>query len=108
TFGVAGDNDSVTVTGSNDTLSLTGSNDHLTLTGGIDTLAFSVAGYGNDVIAGFNPATDFVQFNPALFANYAAVAGAMSGSTDTTIAAIGSNDSVTLTGVAPGSLSNSN
>ena len=76
---------------------------------GPDTFAFGPQ-IGKDVITDFDPKTDIIQFNHALFANYAAaiVSESFDGHNTTFTANHDSNQTVTLQNVAPSSLSPSN
>jgi VCBS repeat-containing protein len=84
-------------------------NDTLTGGKGPDTFAFGPQ-IGRDVITDFDPKTDSIQFNHALFANYAAamVSESFDGHNTTFTANHDSNQTVTLQNVAPSSLSPSN
>ena len=84
-------------------------NDTLTGGKGPDTFAFGPQ-IGKDVITDFDPKTDSIQFNHALFANYAAamVSESFDGHNTTFTANHDSNQTVTLQNVAPSSLSPSN
>ena len=75
----AGANSPISLGNGNDTV-YAGASDLITLGTGNDTVAFGVspspATIGNETVNGFNPAHDVIDFNIALFANYAAVMGA--------------------------------
>ena len=78
-----------------------------TLVGGSgpDTFAFE-PGFGQNAVSNFHASNDVVQFNPSLFANYAAMmsAGAIVQSGANTVITDHAGDTVTLTGVAASSL----
>jgi len=75
---------------------------------GPDVFAFE-PGFGKDTIINFHPSNDTLQFNPALFLNYAAVMRAESfDGHNTTITTPDNNNSVTLQNVAPSALHASN
>jgi hypothetical protein len=75
---------------------------------GPDVFAFE-PGFGKDTITNFHPSNDTLQFNPALFVNYAAVMRAESfDGHNTTITTPDNNNSVTLQNVAPSALHASN
>jgi serralysin len=77
---------------------------------GVNDTFVANPGFGQDTITNFNTATDVIQFNHALFANYAAMigAGAISQSGTNTVITSDKNDTVTLTNVAPSSLGSNN
>ena len=101
-------NDSVSV-GSGSSITLGSGNDAITLVGGSVTLGFG-AQMGKDVVTGFQTSNDVIQFNHALFANYAAVLGAESfdGHSTTITDPTNHNESLTLVNLAPSSLHTSN
>jgi hypothetical protein len=66
------------------------------------------AGAGQDTIAGFQTGSDVVQFDPALFANFAAVVQHMSQVGADTVIQHDANTSVTLTGINANTLTASN
>jgi probable HAF family extracellular repeat protein len=72
-----------------------------TLTGGLGNNTFTLeAGFGDVRITNFHPSTDVLQFNHALFANFAAaMANTASDGQGDTIITYDKNDSVTLLGV---------
>jgi hypothetical protein len=71
---------------------------------GPDVFAFE-PGFGKDTIINFHSSNDTLQFNPALFLNYAAVMRAESfDGHNTTITTPDNNNSVTLPNVAPSAL----
>ena len=82
-------------------------NEIITSGGGNDTFVAN-PGFGQDTITDFNPSQDVIQFNPALFANYAAVLGATTQVGSDSVIAYDANDKVTLTNVSVPSLTASN
>jgi hypothetical protein len=72
------------------------------------SFAFDNSNFGQNLVTNFNPAKDLIQFNHALFANYAAVMGAESFDGHNTTITYDANDTVTLQNVAPTALSASN
>jgi VCBS repeat-containing protein len=107
--------DTVVVGNGNIIISLGSGNDTITLGTGRDTLAFG-AQIGRDVVTGFHTSNSVIQFNHALFANYAAVMGAEKPlGMSTVITPIdpitgqpSTTESITLQNVAPSSLHASN
>jgi len=63
---------------------------------------------GNETVNGFNPAHDVIDFNIALFANYAAVLGAETQVGSGTVITVDATDSVTLANVNMAALSSHN
>jgi hypothetical protein len=108
TLAVPGSNDTVAFTGNNSTICMTGSNDVLSLFGSSDTIGFSSPTFGNTVISGFNPSTDVIQFNPALFANYAAAMTSTQQVGPDTVITYDAHDTITLVNVTASSLNQSN
>ena len=81
----------------------------MTVGTGHDSLVFeqtTPGTIGAATITGFDPHKDILQFNPALFASYAAMmsAGDISQSGANTVITDHGGDTVTLTGVAASSL----
>ena len=93
--------------GANDTISLGNGQNQLvaapgdvwTVGSGQDTFAFN-AGFGNNTITDFNTSRDVLQFNHALFVNFAAAMADTKQVGANTVITYDANDSVTLTGVA--------
>jgi Ca2+-binding RTX toxin-like protein len=108
---IAGANSKVTFGNGNDTL-FAGMSDLINLGRGNDTVAFghspSSIAIGNEIINGFNPARDIIQFNPALLANYMAVQHDMKQVGHDTVIQIDPITSVTLANVAPSALTANN
>src|SRR5262245_8214497 len=84
-----------------------GNGDTLTGGRGPDTCLFG-PNCGANTITDFDVSVDVIQFNPALFANYAAVLGAESFDGHNTTIIHDANETVFLQNVAPSSLSPSN
>jgi hypothetical protein len=118
-----GSNSTVTLGNGNDTV-FGGTNDILTIGNGQnqlvaapgdtwtvghgqDTFAFN-PGFGNNTITDFNTSRDVLQFNPALFANYAAAMPDIKQLGANTVITYDANDTVTLTGVTASHLTASN
>jgi Ca2+-binding RTX toxin-like protein len=78
-----------------------------TVGSGQDTFAFD-AGFGNNTITDFNTSRDVLQFNHALFVNFAAAMADTKQIGANTVITYDANDSVTLTGVAASHLTASN
>ena len=80
-----------------------------TLTGGTgpDTYLFRPK-FGTETITNFNPQNDVVQFNAALFANFAAVMADTTQVGSAALIKLDANDSITMNNVAVGSLTSSN
>ena len=72
---------------------------------GADTFAFE-PGSGQNTVSNFHTSNDVIQFNPALFMNYANMmsSGAITQSGANTVINDHAGDTVTLTGVAASSL----
>jgi hypothetical protein len=87
---------------------MTGSNDALTLFGSNDTIGFAAPTFGNTIISGFNPSSDVIQFNPALFANYAAAMVSTHQVGTDTVITYNATDTITLENVTASSLHPSN
>jgi Ca2+-binding RTX toxin-like protein len=82
-------------------------NDTLTGGAGKDVFAFA-SGFGRDVVTDFALADDVIQFNPSLFANFAAVLAGSQQSGANTIITFDAADTVTLNNVLVGSLQSGN
>ena len=78
-----------------------------TVGSGQDTFAFN-AGFGENTITDFNTSRDVLQFNHALFVNFAAAMADTKQVGANTVITYDANDSVTLTGVAASHLTASN
>jgi Ca2+-binding RTX toxin-like protein len=78
-----------------------------TVGSGQDTFAFN-AGFGNNTITDFNTSRDVLQFNHALFVNFAAAMADTKQVGANTVITYDANDTVTLTGVAASHLTASN
>lgn len=106
-----GDNSTVALGNGNNTV-FAGANDEITLGNGNDTVAFAVSpsptAIGNEVIKGFNPAHDVIEFGLSLFSSDAAVAGATTQVGPDTVIKVDTNESVTLTDVLASTLSSNN
>ena len=63
---------------------------------------------GNEVVKGFNPAHDVIEFSVALLSNYFAVMGATKQVGSDTVIKVDTNESVTLTNVVASTLSSNN
>jgi hypothetical protein len=82
--------------------------EQITLGKGTDTVNFLPASIGNNTINDFNPSQDTIEFNHALFANFAAVFGATTQAGPDTVIRADANDSVTLTHTLASALSPNN
>jgi Ca2+-binding RTX toxin-like protein len=102
TDGIAG-NDTLDGGSGNDVLNGGPGNDLLSGRSGNDTFAFDTQ-IGNDTITDFDTKDDVVQFNHALFANYAAVMGSAQQVGHDTVITHDASDTVTLQNVAISSL----
>jgi uncharacterized protein (TIGR03118 family) len=106
-----GDNSTVTLGKGNNTV-FGGANDVITLGNGNDTVAFGVSpsptAIGNEVVKGFKPAHDVIDFSVSLLSNYMAVVGATTQVGSNTVIKVDTNESVTLTNVVASTLSSSN
>jgi Ca2+-binding RTX toxin-like protein len=98
-----------TLSGGGGADSLIGGRGSDTLTGGAgaDTFAFGV-GFGTDKITDFRAASDAIQFDPALFANYAAVMASAKQVGNDTVISHDADNAVTLADLAPSSLTSAN
>jgi hypothetical protein len=108
----AGPSSSITIGSGADTI-YAGASDTINLGRGSDLIAFGVnpsaLTIGNEVVNNFVPKQDVIEFNQALFANYAAVIGAATQSGPDTIITLPSNEgTVTLNNIAPSSLTAQN
>jgi hypothetical protein len=66
------------------------------------------SGFGNNTITNFNPGHDVIQFNHALFTNFAAVMAHTQRVGANTLITYDANDEITLKGVTASSLHSSN
>jgi uncharacterized protein (TIGR03118 family) len=82
--------------------------EQMTLGRGTDTVNFLPASIGNNTINNFNPSQDTIEFNHALFANFAAVFAATTQAGPNTVVRADANDSVTLTHTLASALSPNN
>ena len=99
-YGEAG-NDTMYGDGGNDKLDGGTGNDILIGSTGSDTFIFNT-GFGKDVISDFTATGsthDVVEIKASLFANWAAVEGAISDSASGAVIALDANNTITLTGV---------
>jgi hypothetical protein len=106
----AGANSTITLGNGNDTV-FAGMSDMFSFGNGHDTVAFSAAtpdALGAQTISGFNAQHDQIDFNPALFANFAAVLHDATQRGANTIITAAPGDSVTLLNVAMTSLTANN
>jgi len=107
----AGAGSVITTGNGNDSINV-GANSTVTLGTGADTVAFGVSPnstpIGQEAVNNFNAHTDVINFNHALFANYAAVLADSKQVGQNTVITADTNDSVTLHNVALSSLSASN
>jgi autotransporter passenger strand-loop-strand repeat protein len=106
----AGANSTVTLGSGNDTV-FAGMSEMFTFGNGHDTVAFSAAtpaALGAQTISGFSAQHDQIDFNPALFANFAAVLHDATQRGANTIITAAPGDSVTLLNVAMTSLTANN
>jgi Ca2+-binding RTX toxin-like protein len=97
-----GGNDTINGGGGNDVLMGGAGNDTMTGGGGNDSFIFH-AGFGQDTITDFAAGTgigDVIQFDSAIFANYAAVLAAATASGSNTILTVDANTTITLQNVA--------
>jgi hypothetical protein len=89
-----------------------GASDFLTFGTGNDTLAYAESpnpiAIGNEIVNGFQPANDVIQFNLALFTNYMAVFQDTRQVGHNTVIQIDSTDSVTLNNLTANALSANN
>ena len=85
-----------------------GSDDAWTVGTGQDTFSFNSPGFGSNTINGFAPGQDVLQFNHALFANYAAVLSDAKQFGSSAVITDPQGDSVTLTGIATSQLTTNN
>jgi hypothetical protein len=106
---LAGDSENDTLVGGagDDTFTAGTGNDLFYGNGGSNTFVFG-PGSGKDTIADFQPTQDTIQFNPALFANYAAVLQDTTQVGANTVIQHDANSSVTLENVAANSLTANN
>jgi Ca2+-binding RTX toxin-like protein len=104
--GVAG-NDFLSGGSGNDVLNGGPGNDLLSGGSGNDMFVFDQQ-FGNDTITDFDTKSDVVQFNHALFANYAAVMGSAQQEGHDTVITYDKSNAVTLDNVAIASLQPSN
>ena len=65
-------------------------------------------GFGQDTITDFNVTKDVIQFNPSLFANYAAVLPSINQSGANTVISYDANDTITLSNVTASTLTQKN
>jgi Ca2+-binding RTX toxin-like protein len=106
-------NDTISLGNGNDTV-YAGANDTISLGKGADTVAFGVgsspAAFGNETVNSFSVHSDQIDLSLAQFVSYAAMMSnhEITSSGANTIITDGHGDNVTLTGVAPSSLSASN
>jgi hypothetical protein len=101
-------NSAMTVSGVGGTVDFLGSAS-VTAAGGQHTFTVAGAtGNGKDTIAGFQTGSDVVQFNSALFADYATLVQHMSQVGANTVIQHDANTSVTLANVDIGTLTASN
>jgi Ca2+-binding RTX toxin-like protein len=100
-----GGNGNDTLTGGIYADALIGGHGNDTMTGGNgpDTFVFG-PNFGNDVITGFKPNTDAIQFDHSLFANFAAVRAHAASDGHDTVIKYDANETITLLGVALSSL----
>ena len=103
----AGANSSITLGNGNNTV-LAGADDAWTVGTGQNTFSFNSAGFGSNTINGFGPGQDVIQFNQALFANYAAVLADTKQVGASAVITDPQGDSVTLAGITTGQLTASN
>ena len=106
----AGANSAITLGNGNNTV-FAGTSDMLTFGNGQDTVAFGAAtpaALGTVTVSGFNAQHDQIGFNPALFANFAAVLHDAKQSGANTIVTAAPGDTVTLLNVAMTSLTANN
>ena len=106
-----GASDTITLGNGNDTV-YAGAGDTITLGSGHDLVLFGVSPspsiMDTEIVNGFNPKNDIIEFNRALFASFTAVlADAKQVGLDTIITR-DPNDTVTLHGVALAALTPSN
>jgi hypothetical protein len=110
-LGIDGANSAVTIGNGNGTV-YAGANDLINLGKGVDTVAFGESpnpiAIGNETISGFNPARDVIQFNPLLFANYAAAFANTKQVGADTVIQVDATNSVTLNSVTANALSAKN
>ena len=104
---VAGAND-FAMLGNGQNQLVAGSNDAWTVGTGQDTFSFNSPGFGSNTINGFAPGQDVIQFNHALFANYAAVMSDAKQFGSSAVITDPQGDSVTLTGIATSQLTTNN
>jgi FG-GAP-like repeat len=69
---------------------------------------FDDLSFGVDTIAGFDPSEDAIALPQSLAGSFAALQGLMSATASGTLITFGSNQSILIEGVAPGSLTGSN
>jgi Ca2+-binding RTX toxin-like protein len=107
----AGTNETISLGWGTDTVNA-GMGDAITLGGGRDTVAFLSAGtpaaLGSETINNFNVRADQIDFNTALFANFAAVMHDATQHGANTVITAAPGDTITLQGVALSSLTASN
>ena len=101
------ENDTLVGGAGDDTFTAGTGNDLFYGNGGSNTFVFGL-GSGKDTIADFQPTQDTIQFNPALFANYAAVLQDTTQVGANTVIQHDANSSVTLENVAASSLTANN
>jgi hypothetical protein len=110
---LGGSSDKISLGNGNDTV-YAGANDTISLGKGADTVAFGVgsspAAFGNETVNSFSVHSDQIDLSLAQFVSYAAMMSnhEITSSGANTIITDGHGDNVTLTGVAPSSLSASN
>jgi VCBS repeat-containing protein len=120
---VGGPNNKITVGNGADTI-IGGPNDTIVVGNGADLLVaapgdrwafgngpdvFAVnSGFGNNTITNFNPGQDVIQFNHALFSNFAAAMAHTQQVGANTVITYDANDAITLNGVTASSLHSSN
>jgi hypothetical protein len=95
-----------TVTGAGNTIGFLGA--ATVAASGANTTFAVGGGAGQDTIAGFQAGSDVIQFNAALFANYAAVMADTAQVGANTVIQINANNSVTLDNLTASTLTASN
>ena len=111
TLSTPGASDTITLGNGNDTV-YAGAGDTITLGSGHDLVLFGVSPspsiMDTEIVNGFNPKNDIIEFNRALFASFTAVLADAKQVGADTIITHDPNDTVTLHGVALAALTANN
>ena len=104
---LAGANDLITA-GNGQNQLVAGADDAWMVGSGQNTFSFNSVGFGSNTINGFTPGQDVIQFNHALFANYAAVLADSQQIGGNAVITDAQGDLITLTGITPTQLTANN